>query len=267
MTRRSNILAVAVAASILLPAHALASVTDFEDFPLAPNSHYFPGVSSEIEIDGLRFNHDYDSYYGSWGGWTVSNERDFTTAGYLNQFSAYLPSSTEPNNYALAYTSVGGWGTVPVIAFATPSVVDGAYFANTTYAALSMLYGDGFAKAFGGASGNDPDYFVLNITGHDAEGAITGVVDFYLADYRFADNSLDYIVGDWTYVNLSSLGTVSSLSFSMDSSDFSPYGYGINTPAYFALDRLSASPVPWPAAPWMYGAGLALLGWVRRRTA
>ena len=262
MKRNLYSLALAATAAIL-PAHAAASIIDFEDFPLASNSHYFPASSEIIDLGGVYLNHDYDTSYGSWGGWTVSNERDFTTPGYMNQFSAYLPSSTGPNNYALAYTSVGGWGTVPTIGFATPSVVEGAYFANTTYAALSMLHGDSFAKVFGGASGNDPDYFVLNIAGYDAEGTETGTVDFYLADYRFADNALDYIVNDWTYVNLASLGAVSFLSFSMNSSDDSIWG--INTPAYFALDRLSASPVPWPAAPWMYGAGLALLGLIRRR--
>jgi hypothetical protein len=42
-----------------------------------------------------------------------------------------------------------------------------------TYAALSMRDGDGFAKQFGGASGDDPDYFLLTITGRDALDAIT----------------------------------------------------------------------------------------------
>jgi hypothetical protein len=256
-------LAAALASSVLLPLQVSASVIDFEDFPLAPDSHYFPAASGSISFDGVSFNHDYDSMYGSWGGWTISNESDTATAGYLNQFSVYTPSSAGPNNFALAYASVGGWGTVPVIEFATPSFVEGAYLANTTYAALSMLQGDSFAKQFGGASGNDPDYFVLNITGYDAVGMETGTVDFYLADYRFADNAQDVLVSDWTYVNLSSLGAVSSLAFSMDSSDSG--AWGINTPAYFALDRLSASPVPWPAAPWMYGAGLMLIGLVRRR--
>jgi hypothetical protein len=41
----------------------------------------------------------------------------------------------------------------------TPVTVTGAYFTNTTYAALSMLSGDSFAKKFGGASGDDPDWF------------------------------------------------------------------------------------------------------------
>src|SRR5207249_4062813 len=112
-----------------------------------------------------------------------------------------------------------------------------ARIANTTYAALSMLNGDSFAKKFGGASGNDPDYFLLTITGLDSQQHSTGSVDFYLADYRFANNAQDYIVSDWTTVDLSSLGLdTQTLSFGLTSSDVGDYG--MNTPAYFALDNL-----------------------------
>ncbi|MCW5623505.1 MAG: DUF4465 domain-containing protein [Burkholderiales bacterium] len=126
-----------------------------------------------------------------------------------------------------------------------------------------MLNGDFFAKAFGGASGDDPDWFALTITGHDAAGDATGTVDFHLADYRFADNSLDYVVTDWTLVDLSALGTVSSLTFSLSSSDVGDFG--MNTPAYFALDNLSVAAVPEPSTWWMMGLGLAALGFAARR--
>ncbi|MDR1461573.1 MAG: DUF4465 domain-containing protein [Azoarcus sp.] len=263
MTRIPRITHILVAAAVLLPIQAAADVIDFENFPLSADSHYFPETDSVIDIGGARFNHDYAEMYGSWSGWVVSNEADLVTPGYTNQFSAYATSGNGQNNYMLAYVPVDGWGEAPSITFATPVTLDGAQFANTTYAALSMQQGDDFAKRFGGDSGNDPDYFVLSIIGHDELGGVTGTVDFHLADFRFEDNMLDYIVGDWTQVDLSPLGTVSSLSFNMNSSDIS--AYGINTPLYFALDNLSASPVPWPAAPWLYGSGLALLGLIRRR--
>ena len=44
-------------------------------------------------------------------------------------------------------------------------------------------------------------------------------MEFYLADYRFANNASDYIVRDWTFVNLASLGAVSKLTFGLTSSD------------------------------------------------
>lgn len=98
------------------------------------------------------------------------------------------------------------------------------------------------ANKFGGPSGDDPDWFLLTITGKDASGADTNTVEFYLADYRFEDNSEDYIVDSWEYVDLSSLGVVKSLEFSLSSSDVGDFG--INTPTYFAMDSLICVPEP-----------------------
>jgi hypothetical protein len=103
-----------------------------------------------------------------------------------------------------------------------------------------MLNGDAFAKKFGGSGGDDQDWFLLTIRGKDVEESATGTIDFYLADYRFADNSQDYIVKTWDYVDLSSLGEVKSLEFSLSSSDVGEWG--MNTPAYFALDTIIPEP-------------------------
>jgi len=82
----------------------------------------------------------------------------------------------------------------------------------------------------------------LIIKGIDVNGDYTGTVDFYLADYRFDNNSEDYIIDNWTWVDLSLLGDVVGLEFSIDSSD--KEAFGINTPAYFAMDNLNAVPIP-----------------------
>jgi hypothetical protein len=112
-----------------------------------------------------------------------------------------------------------------------------------------MLNGDSFAKKFGGSGGNDPDWFFLTMTGKDAAGVVTGTVDFYLADFQFADNQLDYIVNNWRFVDLTPLGVVKSIEFSLSSSDTS--AWGMNTPAYFAIDTI----VPEPATLLLLGIG------------
>jgi len=62
-------------------------------------------------------------------------------------------------------------------------------------------------------------------------------VEFYLADFQFTDNAFDYILDGWTWVDLSSLGSaVKTLEFALSSSDTGMWG--MNTPAYFALDNL-----------------------------
>jgi hypothetical protein len=139
------------------------------------------------------------------------------------------------------------------------------FVTNTTYAALSMLEGDGWAKQFGGDTGNDADWFKLTAYGTDAAGQVVDAsVEIYLADYRFADNSLDYILDTWAYLDLSELAAAGaqSLHFNVSSSDVG--SSGMNTPAYFAMDDLTyttpAQAVPEPASLATAGLAVVLVG-------
>ena len=102
-----------------------------------------------------------------------------------------------------------------------------------------MKYGDSYGKKFGGENGTDPDFLKLTAVGKNGN-TETGSVDFYLADYRSDYSCDDYIVTDWSWMDLSSLGEVSSIEFSLSSSDNGDYG--MNTPTYFCLDGLSVNP-------------------------
>src|SRR5262249_17402141 len=151
-----------------------------------------------------------------WEGWAYSNVKDNVTTGPDNQYASFAPytpaaGSNGSSNYAVAYATpfvLGGTFVELPVGFNPVSV----RITNPTYAASPMRDGGLFnAKVFGGPTGNDPDFFTLTITGKDADGHVTGHVDFRLADYTFANNSLDYIVSDWTNVNLSSLGEARQL--------------------------------------------------------
>ncbi len=246
---------------LMASASAGAAVSTFDDLTLAPESYFFPEITTTFTSGGAGFNHDFEDvgFPGCcWSGWTYSNQTDNTTAGFTNQYAAVTGGGVDGSaNYGLAYLGV------PTVTFATPSVVSGGWFTNTTYAALSMRDGDSFAKKFGGVTGDDPDFLRLTIIGKDAGGATTGSVDFYLADFRSADNSLDDIVSDWRFVDLSGLGVVSGLAFELASSDNGPFG--INTPGYFAMDSLAANAVPEPAMPLLLLGGLAAAVIVRQR--
>jgi hypothetical protein len=100
-----------------------------------------------------------------------------------------------------------------------------------------MKNGDQFSKKFGGESGNDPDFFKLMIEALNPEGNPIDTVYFYLADFRFADQSKDYILNKWTWVDLSQMKEAFKLRFSLSSSDNSN-GF-MNTPSYFCLDDLN----------------------------
>ena len=56
------------------------------------------------------------------------------------------------------------------IALPQTSLVRGVDVTNTAWARTSMLEGDQFAKKFGGATGDDPDWFMVTFTGYDAKG-------------------------------------------------------------------------------------------------
>ncbi len=75
----------------------------------------------------------------------------------------------------------------------------------------------------------------------------------------------DFILEGWQRIDLTSLGMVSSLSFSMDSSDKGDFG--INTPTYFALDDLTVTAVPEPGTAALLTLGVVILaaGVSRRR--
>jgi hypothetical protein len=170
---------------------------------------------------------------------------DVDTPGFTNQYSAYhLPNGGghDSPNYAIAFNFFLNDAVVQLPPGRVPRSVR---ITNNTYAALSMKNGDAFAKKFGGPSGNDPDYFLLTIHGYDALGSHTGSVKFYLADYRFDDNSNDYIVSTWTTVSLTPLGKAVKLAFELESTDNDPV-FGMNTPAYFAIDTLVTRPAATP---------------------
>ncbi|MEM6965119.1 MAG: DUF4465 domain-containing protein [Bacteroidota bacterium] len=172
--------------------------------------------------------------YESWTGWSISNTTDVTTPGFDNQYSSITGGGHNgSDNYALAYTA-GGSVNLNLEGNAQGKPALGFWVTNGTYAYLSMLEGDQFAKKFGGITGDDPDFFLLTIKGFTGGALTLDSIDFYLADFRFTDNSQDYIVDEWTYIDLTSLGPVDSLTFSLSSTDVGTFG--MNTPAYFFMD-------------------------------
>jgi len=222
-----------------------ATVVDFEDVPLPKTSSagdFYNGNEDEsgFASRGVGFNNFYSPPAGDfpeyWTGWAASNSTDTMALGFTNQFSAFPGSGAlGSSNFGVANDTSFGQA---VVTFSQPTEVTGAYLTNGTYAALSMLHGDGFAKQFGGPTGNDPDWFKLDIFGKDAAGTTTGTVEFYLADYRSTDSEEDYIVDRWEWVDLSPLGSeVKSLEFELTSTDNGMFG--MNTPSYFLLDDLT----------------------------
>jgi len=254
----------------MVTSHAVAATATFDSQNTGANNYYRPTTAGIYDWTDAGMTHNMrvldDGFGGtSWAGVTYSDVNDTTTVGYGNQYAAYGDGLDRSGSGVYGIGYVDSFNTInPTISFASATTVNGFYANNTTYAALDMLNGSGFSKKFGGATGNDADWFMMTVEGFDAGSASLGTVDFYLADYRFADNGLDYIIDDWTFVDLSGLGAnVSSVQFSLSSSDNG--GFGMNTPSYFAIDEMQAVPEPASALLGILG-GLSIFVYRRAKT-
>lgn len=212
------------------------TVATFDDLSLPVDSFWNGSDGSGGFNNGkAHFFNSYNSQYMSWAGFAYSSKTDSLTPGYLNMYaSANGKGANNSDAYAVAYvTPYGDPAAISLTAEAKGKIVDGFFINNNTYAYQSMLHGDAYTKKF---TSNDSDFFMLRTYGY-MNGIITDSVDFYLADFRFADSTKAYIVKQWTWLDLNSLGNIDSLTFAMSSSDNGTYG--MNTPAYFCMDNFT----------------------------
>jgi len=217
------------------------TTSTFEDFNLPVDSFLNGSDGSGGYTNGNVFlpNEFTDAgSYSFWSGWSISTTTDVTTPGFSNEFSAITGGGFDGStHYVTSYIS--GNSIINLEGPAKGGSVVGLYITNATYSFLSMQDGDSFAKKFGGIDGNDPDFLLLTIKASLDGQVSTDSVNFYLADFRDADNSNDYIIENWTFVDLSSLGDVDELVFTMSGSDLGQFG--LNTPSYFCIDNVTTN--------------------------
>jgi len=208
----------------------------FENFDLTVDTFLNDAAAAGAFASGpVRLPNDYNPDFDAWQGWAISTMTDSLTPGFGNQYSAIAGGGAEGSaTYALTYAFDGS-----VLRFdpaAGPRTVEGLYVTNSTYAYRAMLEGDAFSKRFGGETGDDPDFFLLTVKKFLDGELGPDSVDLYLADYRFEDNKEDYLISEWTFLDLSVLGPADSLRFTLSSSDVGDFG--MNTPAYFCVDNI-----------------------------
>ena len=211
--------------------------TDFEDLSLQTDTFWNGSdLTGGFMSGGVSyFVNYYDTAYYSWAGFAYSNMIDTVTSGFGNMYSAMAGSgNNNSENYAVGYI-LDYSGITYIRSDHIGSNIDAIYITNNAYAYYSMKDGDAFSKKFGGVSGDDPDWFKLNMIGYLGNTFIDSV-GFYLADYRFTNNNQDYVIKDWTLVDLSPIYFADSIVFELSSTDNG--AFGMNTPAYFCLDDI-----------------------------
>lgn len=98
------------------------------------------------------------------------------------------------------------------------------YVQNTAYAYYAMVDGTPYSKKF-----DATDYLTLTAHGVREDGTETST------DFSLAANG-NYVT-EWTLMDLKGLGEVKAVYFTISGSDTGRWG--LNTPAYFAMDALS----------------------------
>ena len=210
-----------------------------EDVELAENSHKPQFTEEDEEAAGFQsgdfwFDMNVMSDYDTWWGYGVANHTATNFVTLDDQFNSCTGKGADDSaNYGVAYVS-DFMGPVYVTLTTNGLMeVPGIQVTNAAYSLVSMTNGDSFAKKFGAG-----DWFKLTATGYDDDGKTTGTKDFYLADCRSEDSNDWYILNTWAYMDLSPLGAVRQIRFTLSSSDTGTYG--MNTPAYFCYDNLGA---------------------------
>lgn len=203
-----------------------------------------------IESQVFSFFHGSMSDWATWWGFTASNSADNTRPEntLTHQWSNMAAGGIVlDENGEIKFDSFGApevSSKVPyIVGFVMPTMSArpgdltfntgkfyepvGVYVNLNSYAYYSMVWGDSFARAF-----TNGDKFTLTIHGVGANES-EKTVDVTLGSCSNGDLTL---TRGWKYVDLTSLGAVNELYFTLSSTDSG--AYGMNTPAYFCLDKL-----------------------------
>ncbi len=226
MKKLFTLLLVTIAINI---SNAQSIQIDFENLSGAINQNQNLAADAGIDYTTTIFPSAWDTLFGGYwvNGWAWSSQTDSITSGYTNQYASASGSGDSSETYLVSYSFSK---IITPLHFPKKISIN-----NNAYAYWSMKNGDSFAKKFGGVTGTDPDYFRVILYGYQSGVKKEDSIVVYLADYRAALSTNDYIVKGWIDVPLDSLYQTDSIEFVLESSDNG--SFGMNTPAYFCIDN------------------------------
>lgn len=210
------------------PEKALA-VADFENINLAAESVYHMSESGVFESGDFRFQQEVN--VSDWGTYYFGNIVSTKTGKTYDEYADSDKSAAGGAHAGQKFVVwTGSYAGLDSVFLKEAAVVPGFYVCNTPWVVEAILNGDGMSDD-GGAPFGDNDYFTLTIHGSLNGKAVNSEVTVELAKGKT-------YIQEWTYVDLSSLGKVDAITFSLASSKKN--SSGMTTPAYFAFDDLGA---------------------------
>ena len=210
------------------PEKALA-VADFENINLAAESVYHMSESGIFESGDFRFQQEVN--VSDWGTYYFGNIVSSKTGKTYDEYADSDKSAAGGAHAGQKFVVwTGSYAGLDSVFLKEAAVVPGFYVCNTPWVVEAILNGDGMSDD-GGAPFGDNDYFTLTIHGSLNGKAVNSEVTVELAKGKT-------YIQEWAYVDLSSLGKVDAITFSLASSKKN--SFGMTTPAYFAFDDLGA---------------------------
>ena len=211
--------------------HGEPMVATFEEEPLSSEEPY--NQKAPFGSGSFAFSNSYNAEWKSWSGFALAASADTTYTGnfqtqqYNNVVGGGQELEGKSKQYVVAYCPGDNpqWGSYNPVVTVMPGSdrkvqLEGVYLTNTAWVKSFATRGD---KNFGRPAFEEGSFFIVTITADNGK-----KVEVPLIDYR---NKKREVVNDWKWVDLSSLGEVKTLKFSILSSD----SYA---PSYFAMDNL-----------------------------
>lgn len=203
--------------------HSMLANSEIAAYHL-PSGASYGGMSWEGFTLSKNFDSDFvtgsiEKQWGNSAGRGLMNADDPFLLSYFSHYCEY--SITDKATHALQIDLT-----------TEPRQILGAYVCPTAWTTNTVVIDGQFSRKF-----HAGDYLTITAHGLDAEGKDNGkTVVYYLADFRDAAAENHHIAQDWQWMDMSELGKVSGVYFTMESSDKSDSGP--NTTCYFALDGL-----------------------------
>lgn len=191
--------------------------------------YYWDGFTPAIGGDKTDYGQP-----GSGGSWTVNYGGCMAGGGcVINEDGSVTADPSQP--YLVAYySSWAAAGPSNQVMFLSQGkslfTPVGVYVCNHPWPYYGCLHGDGGARPFA-----EGDYFELTAHGVAIDGNET-TVSINLVEFS---NGQLQAANDWTFFDLSDLGEVESVYFTLNSTDVG--NFGMNTAAYFCMDKFQVN--------------------------
>jgi hypothetical protein len=172
----------------------------------------------------------------SWTGFALSNMFNTSLTDEISPFSAYATQSSDEKFMIYQMPETPEEATIQFLND-TSFTISEITIANSTLAYYLMKYGNDDIPYLQASGDSDGDWVKLTFEGFDKYGISTDTVEFFLADYRFESSTDNYIISEWSTVDLEKLGKINKLSFIITTSVTDETGIMI-TPKYLCINNI-----------------------------